>query len=42
LAAGRLEILLETTAGAGDQGEPPGAADRFSYFNRGPLDSASI
>ena len=42
LAAGRLKVRLEATAGAGDQSEPPGSADRFGDFNRGPLDSASV
>src|SRR5215813_12665972 len=42
LAAGRLEVRLKATAGAGDQGEPPGAADRLRYFKRGPFDAASI
>jgi hypothetical protein len=42
LAAGRLEVRLKATAGASDQSEPPGAADRFRHFKRGPLDPASI
>ena len=42
LAAGRLEVRLEATAGAGDQSEPPGAIDRIRYFKRGPLHPASI
>jgi hypothetical protein len=42
LAAGRLEVRLEASAGASDQSEPPGAADRLRYFKRGTLDAASI
>ena len=40
--AGRLEVRLEATAGASDQSEPPGAADRLRHFKRSPLDTASI
>jgi len=42
LAAGRLEVRLKAAAGASDQSEPPGAADRFRHFKRGPLDAASV
>ncbi len=41
-AAGRLEVRLKTTAGGGNQSEPPGAADCFGYFKRSPLDPASV
>ena len=41
-AAGRLEVRLKTTAGGGNQSEPPGAADCFRNFKRSPLDPASV
>ena len=33
---------LRAPAGASNQSEPPGAADCFRHFKRGPLDAASV